>query len=212
MRASCSSEHGACPRASSRSGLRRAAHGRRRCAAGAIALRARGESAAAAVLLGRGQTPFGEKPPLPPGSAAVLDWGIRPFERTGVLVDHHAPEAQPAEDQVVLSGFGERPETSTAPLVRRLLPDEPAWIAAVGAFGDLGDAAFSLPECAGVRPGPIKRLVPHAMHSPSWSRARLPRRPSTIRGPRCSTKRDTRGDPSSSACAERPRASGPTSR
>lgn len=129
-------------------------------AAGAIALRARGESAAAAVLLGRGQTPFGAKPPLPLGSAAVLDWGVRPFERPGVLVDHHAPEARPAEDQVVVSGYGERPETSTAPLVRRLLPDEPAWLAAVEAFGDLGDAAFSLPECAGVRPGPIKRLVP----------------------------------------------------
>jgi single-stranded-DNA-specific exonuclease len=129
-------------------------------AAGAIALRARGESAAAAVLLVRGQTPFGPKPPLPPGSAAVLDWGIRSLERPGVLVDHHAPEAQPAEDQVVVSGYGERPETSTAPLVRRLLPDEPAWLAAVGAYGDLGDAAFSLPECAVVRPGPIKRLVP----------------------------------------------------
>jgi single-stranded-DNA-specific exonuclease len=129
-------------------------------AAGAIALRARGEAAAAAVLLGRGQTPFGPKPPLPAGSVAVLDWGIRPLERPGVLVDHHAPEAQPAEGQVVVSGYAERPETSTAPLVRRLLPDEPAWLAAVGAFGDLGDAAFSLPECAGVRPGPIRRLVP----------------------------------------------------
>lgn len=129
-------------------------------AAGAIALRARGEGAAAAVLLTRGQTPFGPKPPLPAGSVAVLDWGTRPLERLGVLVDHHAPEAQPAEGQLFVSGYGERPETSTAPLVRRLLPDEPAWLAAVGAFGDLGDVAFSLPECAGVRRGPIKRLVP----------------------------------------------------
>lgn len=63
-------------------------------AAGALALRARGEAAAAAVLLRRGETPFGPEPPLPDGSVAVLDWGVRPLGRAGVLVDHHAPEAE----------------------------------------------------------------------------------------------------------------------
>ncbi len=62
-------------------------------AAGALALRARGEDASAAVLLERAQTPWGEDPDLPAGaSVAVLDQGIRPFARTGVLIDHHAPE------------------------------------------------------------------------------------------------------------------------
>lgn len=43
-------------------------------AAGALALRARREGTDAAVLLGRRETPFGPDAPLPPGSAAVLDW------------------------------------------------------------------------------------------------------------------------------------------
>jgi single-stranded-DNA-specific exonuclease len=129
-------------------------------AAGALALRARGEGPEAAVLLDRGQTPFGPDPPLPPRSAAVLDWGVRPLYRPGILVDHHAPEAQPLADQVVLSGYGERPETTTAALVRRLVPEEPAWLAAVGAVGDLGEAGFALPECAGAPRAALRRLVP----------------------------------------------------
>jgi single-stranded-DNA-specific exonuclease len=129
-------------------------------AAGALALRARGETPAAAVLLGRGETPFGAEPPLPDGSVAVLDWGVRPLTRAGVLVDHHAPEAEARPGQVVVSGYGEEPETAAAPLVRRLVPEEPAWLAAVGAFGDLGDAAFALPECAGAPRGAVRRLVP----------------------------------------------------
>ena len=129
-------------------------------AAGALALRARCEGAGAAVLLGRGETPFGDAPPLPDGSVAVLDWGVRPLTRAGLLVDHHAPEAEPRRDQVVVSGYGEEPETSTAPLVRWLVPEEPPWLAAVGAVGDLGDAAFALPECAGAPRGPVRRLVP----------------------------------------------------
>lgn len=129
-------------------------------AAGALVLRARGEPADAAVLLERGETPFGEEAPLPPGSVAILDWGVRPVARPGILVDHHAPAAEPRPDQLVVSAYGERPEVSTAPLVRRLLPDTAAWLAAVGAFGDLGAAAFALPECAGAPRGAVRRLVP----------------------------------------------------
>ncbi len=128
-------------------------------AAGALALRARGEGAGAAVLLGRGETPFGADPPLPPGSVAVLDWGVRALARAGVLVDHHVPElADPGVP--VLSGHGEEPETSTAALVRRLLPEQPAWLAAVGAVGDLGDRGFALPETAGAAKTAVRKLVP----------------------------------------------------
>jgi single-stranded-DNA-specific exonuclease len=129
-------------------------------AAGALALRARGEGADAAVLLGRGLVPFGADPPLPEGSVAVIDWGVRPLARAGIIVDHHVPEATPAADVVVVSGHGEQPETSTAPLVRRLVPEQPAWLAAVGAVGDLGDRGFALPECAGAPKTAVRKLVP----------------------------------------------------
>ena len=129
-------------------------------AAGALALRARGERADAAVLLRRGETPFGPGAPLPPGSVAVLDWGVRALDRPGLLVDHHAPEAEPRAGQLVVSGYAERPETSTAPLVRRLVRAQPSSLAAVGAVGDLGDAGFALPECAGAPKTAVRRLVP----------------------------------------------------
>lgn len=129
-------------------------------AAGAIALRARGEPAEAAVLLARGQTPFGDDPPLPPGSVALLDWGIRPVARSAVFVDHHAPEAEPGAGQTALSGHGEDPETTTAALMRRLVPEAPAWLAAVGAVGDLGDRGFALPECQGAPKTAVRKLVP----------------------------------------------------
>ncbi len=129
-------------------------------AAGAIALRARGEQASAAIVLGRGQTPFGPHPPIEDGSLAVLDWGVRKLFRPGLIVDHHEPEEQPDPDQVLVSGHGEEPETSTAPLVRRIFPEAPRWLAAIGALGDLGDAAWALPECAGVARGPVRRVVP----------------------------------------------------
>jgi single-stranded-DNA-specific exonuclease len=136
-------------------------------AAGAIALRARGESADAAVLLGRGATPFAADAPLPAGPLAILDWGIRSTTRPGLLVDHHAPEAAIVDGRVIgpggplaLTSYGELPETPTAPLVRRIVPEAPAWLAAVGAAGDLGDAGFALPECAGAAPKTaIRRLV-----------------------------------------------------
>lgn len=126
-------------------------------AAGAIALRARGEDAGAAVLFGRGETPWaGGLPAFP----ALLDWGVRAFPGPVLIVDHHVPEAEPTAEQVVLSGHGEEPETSTAALMRRLVPEAPAWLAAVGAAGDLGDRAFALPECAGAPKTAVRKLVP----------------------------------------------------
>jgi len=85
---------------------------------------------------------------------------VRPLARSGVVVDHHAPEAEPRPDQIVVSGYGEVPETTSAPLVRRLLLETPAWVAAVGAVGDLGDAGFALPECATAPRTAVRRLVP----------------------------------------------------
>jgi single-stranded-DNA-specific exonuclease len=127
--------------------------------AGAIALRARGEGAADAILLGRGETPWGPDAPVPDGLLAILDWGIRPMTRPALLVDHHAPEA-PTDDPLVLTSYGESPEVPTGPLMRRLVPEAPAWLAAVGAVGDRGDDGLALPECAGHGPKtPIKKLV-----------------------------------------------------
>ena len=119
-------------------------------AAGALVLRARGEDARAAVLLDRTQSPWGEDPDLPEGSVALLDQGLRPFARPGVIVDHHAPEGDPGV--LALSSFGETPEVPTAPLVRRALgASAPAWLAAVGAAGDLGPQGHN---------GAIRKLVP----------------------------------------------------
>jgi single-stranded-DNA-specific exonuclease len=129
-------------------------------AAAAIALRSRGEGAGAAVLLPRGATPFGPAPPLQPGRLAVLDWGVRDLARRGLLVDHHAPEAVPRADQVLVSGYGEEPEVSTSILLRRLVPDGPPWLAALGAFSDLGPAGLDAPECAGSARGAVRRLAP----------------------------------------------------
>jgi single-stranded-DNA-specific exonuclease len=140
-------------------------------AAGAIALRLRGEGAAAAILLGRGRTPFAERgqasdcggqasrPALPDGPLAILDWGIRPIDRGGILVDHHAPET-PDPGPLVVTSYGEEPEVPTAPLMRRLVPEAPAWLAAIGGVGDVGDKAFALAECEGAAPKTaIKKLV-----------------------------------------------------
>lgn len=127
-------------------------------AAGAIALRTRGEGAGAAVLLGRGQSPFVAGAPLPDGPLAVLDWGMRRLDRPALIVDHHAPEAPPRDDQVFVSSYGEVPEVPTAALMRRVEAEQPAWLAAVGALGDLGSAAFALAECAGVPRTAAQRL------------------------------------------------------
>ncbi|HVL31360.1 MAG TPA: hypothetical protein VM299_03940 [Solirubrobacteraceae bacterium] len=136
-------------------------------AAGAVALRARGEDAGAAILLGRGATPFAAGAALPAGPLAILDWGIRPTTRPGLVVDHHAPEAVILDGRVggpsgpiAVTSYGELPDTPTAPLMRRIVAEAPAWLAAVGAVGDLGDAGFALPECAGAAPKTaIRRLV-----------------------------------------------------
>lgn len=128
-------------------------------AAGAIALRARGEAADAAVLLGRGRSPWNSADLLPDGPLAVLDQGLRPDGPPGLYGDHHVPEAAPRRDQVFLTSFGQHPEVPTAPLMRRLVPEAPAWLAAVGAAGDLGDRGLELPECAGAPKTGTKRLT-----------------------------------------------------
>lgn len=126
-------------------------------AAGAMVLRARGEDASAAVLLEPGQTPFGPAPDLPEGSVVLLDQGVRDLRRPGLIVDHHVPEVDPPPGVTVVSDVS----VPTAALVRRLLPDAPAWLAAVGAFGDLGRPGLDLPECAGAaHRTAISKLVP----------------------------------------------------
>jgi single-stranded-DNA-specific exonuclease len=129
--------------------------------AGALALRARGEGAARAVLLPRGASPFDPHAGLPPvDPIVVLDWGVRRLNRPALFVDHHAPEAHERADQLVLSGYGEQPEVSTSVLVARMVPDQPRWIVAVGAFADLGRRAWSLEEFAEVRRSHVQRLTP----------------------------------------------------
>lgn len=126
-------------------------------AAGALALRARGEPASAALLLGPGASPWA----LDRGDLAILDQGVRAFAHPVVVVDHHVPEAQlDAPGQLVLSGNGEEPETCTAALVRRVLPEQPAWLAALGAFGDLGTPGLALPEAAGAARTAVRKLTP----------------------------------------------------
>jgi single-stranded-DNA-specific exonuclease len=127
-------------------------------AAGAIALRATRRSVADAVLFGRGDTPF-DPGVLPERAVALLDWGIRRLDRPALFVDHHAPEAEPGPGAVVLSGYGLTPAVSTSVLMRRIAPEEPAWLAAVGAYGDLGAAGLRLPECAGAPRAAVRRLT-----------------------------------------------------
>jgi hypothetical protein len=105
-------------------------------AAGAIALRERGERAAAAVLLD--SDPFAPDAPLPDGPLAVLDWGIRSLDRPALLVDHAMPEAAPREDQVFVSGFGETPIVPTSMLMARIARDAPDFLARIGVVAELG--------------------------------------------------------------------------
>ncbi|MCW3040668.1 MAG: family phosphoesterase, partial [Solirubrobacterales bacterium] len=111
------------------------------------------------VLLGRGQTPWGPHAPVPPGPLAILDWGVRPLDRPALLVDHHVPESEPGAQQTLLSGHGEEPETTTAALMRRLVPEAPAWLAAVGTVGDLGTPGFALPEATPAPKTAVRELV-----------------------------------------------------
>jgi single-stranded-DNA-specific exonuclease len=66
------------------------------------------------------------------------------------------PAAVPGAPVAVLSDRG----APTAALVRRLLPEQPAWVAAVGAVGDLGDEGFTFSECAGAPKTAVRKLVP----------------------------------------------------
>lgn len=129
-------------------------------AAGAIALRARGEGVDGAVLLGRGLTPWDPVAAgLPDGALVVLDWGVRALPRPGLIVDHHVPEARPRPDQLLVTSHGEEPEVPTAALMRRIVPEAPAWLAAVGAAGDVGADGFLLPEAHGAPKTAVRRLI-----------------------------------------------------
>ncbi len=130
-------------------------------AAGAMALRARGEGAADALLLPPGATPWGPRTHLPDGLVAILDQGVRGIDGPVVVIDHHAPEtALDGPGQLVLSGYAEGERACTATLVRRLLPAQPAWLAALGAFGDLGAPGLALPEAAGAARTAVRNLAP----------------------------------------------------
>jgi single-stranded-DNA-specific exonuclease len=128
-------------------------------AAGAIALRDRHEGADAAILLGRGESPWKAGAALPDGPLAILDWGMRDLERPAVIVDHHLPEAAPRDDQVFVSGYGETPDVPTAALMQRIVPDAPGWLAAVGAVGDLGTEGFRVLEKAERRRAAVQKLA-----------------------------------------------------
>jgi single-stranded-DNA-specific exonuclease len=104
-------------------------------AAGAIALRARRERAADAVL---GLDPFLEDARLPHGPLAILDWGMRSLDRPALIVDHGLPEVAPREEQVFLSGFGEVPPVPAAALMRRVDSEAPLWLAEIGIAADVG--------------------------------------------------------------------------
>ena len=105
-------------------------------AAGAIALAARRERAADAVI--PETDPFDPATPLPDGPLAILDWGIRALARPALLVDHVMPEAAPRDDQVFLSGYGEIPVIPTSVLMRRVERDAPLWLAEIGIAKEIG--------------------------------------------------------------------------
>jgi single-stranded-DNA-specific exonuclease len=128
-------------------------------AAGAIALRDRGEGAEAAVLLEPGTSPWSPGAPLPEGPLAILDWGVRALDRPALVVDHQAPEAAPRDDQVFVNGYGAVPEPPTAVLMRRIVTDAPPWLAAVGAVSDLGEDGFDLPEADEARRDAVRRVA-----------------------------------------------------
>src|SRR5439155_1423631 len=113
----------------------------------------------AAVLLEPGTSPWTPGTPLPEGPLAILDWGVRELDRPALVVDHQMPEAAPREDQVFVNGYGAVPEAPTAVLMRRIVTDAPAWLAAVGAVSDLGEDGFELPEAAEARRRAVRRLT-----------------------------------------------------
>jgi hypothetical protein len=105
-------------------------------AAGAIALAARRERAADAVI--PETDPFDPATPLPDGPLAILDWGIRALARPALLVDHVMPEAAPRDDQVFVSGYGEIPVVPTAALMRRIVREAHLWLAEIGIAAEIG--------------------------------------------------------------------------
>ena len=58
-----------------------------------------------------------------------------------------------------VNGYGAVPEAPTAVLMRRIVTDAPAWLAAVGAVSDLGEDGFELPEAAEARRRAVRRLT-----------------------------------------------------
>ena len=169
-------------------------------AAGAIALRARGEGAADAILLERGADAVrATTHPLPDGPLAVARLGrAADPQRPGVLVDHHVPEAAAQDPTSSWSPRTARtPSVPTAPLMRRVAPrrSRRGW-PRVGAVGDLGDSGFALPECAGARAKTrdqearrARQRAAAAARRPGAHRARPARRarrpaPAALRDPR----------------------------
>ena len=111
----------------------------------------------AGVLLGRRATgpvvhldsPWTDRLPSS-GAAVIADWGIRALAEGPdrlLYVDHHA-EPEPVEGEVV-HALGEGITTSV--LAWELLgrPTDGAWLAALGATGDLASSALLRPELAG---------------------------------------------------------------
>jgi hypothetical protein len=101
-------------------------------ASGALALRARGEDAEAAVLLGRGEVPWGRDFG---GSVALLDWGVRPSAPP--RGDRRPPRARGRSGAA--NAGAERVRRRAGALDGRAralgVPEQPAWVAAVGAVG-----------------------------------------------------------------------------
>ena len=84
------------------------------------------------------------------GAAVIADWGIRALAEgpdRPLFVDHHA-EPEPVEGEIV-HALGEGITTSV--LAWELLgrPTDGAWLAALGATGDLASSAVRRPELAG---------------------------------------------------------------
>ena len=129
-------------------------------AAGAIALRARGEGAGAAVLLGPGRDAVRRRPAAPARLGRRPGLGRAARSRAPACSSTTTCPSSPIPASRCSAATARSPETSTAALVRRLLPEQPAWLAAVGAVGDLGDRGFALPETAGAAKTAVRKLVP----------------------------------------------------
>jgi hypothetical protein len=85
--------------------------------------------------------------PLLKGSVAVLDWGARGRSAgpgSSSTITHPRRRRAPIKwsSRETASSPGRPPLRSFG----GCCPRRPPWLAAVGAFGDLGDPAFALPE------------------------------------------------------------------